>query len=127
MVKLKESSFNMFCNFYEFIDLINIQNDNFTKKICTFEPQSLITSVISLVTESCDCKSSFFPDQLPKTISGDKDRLKYILVVLLKNSLQRNNQFDDLDPIQITAQVTDSQTLDFDDFNDSTLIVRITD
>jgi signal transduction histidine kinase len=119
----------MYGNFCEFNDLINIQNDNFIQNMTDFEPKALICSVLTEVMEVCDCKPVFEAIELPKRVVGDKDRLKYILALLVKNSIKRNNQYYDLDLINISAHVSDNQEVDFDlsGFRDRTLVVNITD
>jgi hypothetical protein len=57
----------------------------------TFEPNSLICSVLTEVKEICDYEPVFESNKLPKSVVGDEDRLKYIFALLLKNSIKRNN------------------------------------
>jgi hypothetical protein len=41
----------MFGNFCEFIDLVNIQNDNFIQQMSDFSPKALVNSVVADLAE----------------------------------------------------------------------------
>jgi hypothetical protein len=41
-------------------------------------------------------------------VLGDSHRVRYILSVLLKNAIDRNNQFHELDLVKVSAEVIES-------------------
>ena len=73
-----------------------------------FEPTKLINSVLKDTKKLYDFKFQSDYEPKPMVVLGDSHRVRYILSVLLKNAIDRNNQFHELDLVKVSAEVIES-------------------
>jgi hypothetical protein len=87
--------------------------------VTKFEPTKLINSILKDTKKLYDFEVQFdykqdsaviFGDEPTKMeILGDPHRVRYILSVLLKNAIDRNNQFHGLDLVKVSAEIIKSE------------------
>ena len=64
---------------------------------------------------------------------GDSDRVRYVLSCLVKNAIERNNEFDNLDLVKVRGYISEEITVYLYSPNDQThyekrqLVIKITD
>ena len=109
---LKKSNSNLYFNYCQFNDLINIKNDTFRKNVIKFEPRTLITSIVQETQNLFTYIPTLQFDKMGKALLGDSVRLQYILSSLIRNSVQRNAKFQGQNEVSMTAFVTDDEELD---------------
>ena len=73
-----------------------------------FDPKKLITSIITDTKDLFGYEHNLRFLKMPKLLICDKFRLKYILSLLLKNAVDRNNEnFYATDMVKVTSRVSD--------------------
>lgn len=102
--KLSESSRHLLQIINGILDFSKIEAQKITLDIYDFEPARIIDSICSLVKEDASKKNlqiSVDLDQIPRSLSGDGNRVSQILLNLLTNAVK----FTDEGSISISARV----------------------
>ena len=87
---LKKTNYNLFNHFSQFMDLIDIQNDNFCQEMREFRPKQLIVSVLTETKNLFDYNPYLEFGKLSASLLGDEARIQYITIFLIKNAIKRN-------------------------------------
>jgi len=92
VLDVKRSNCDLFLNFCQFNDLINIQNDSFSQDMTTFYPNKTILEVVKEAKELFNCEVQFEGDETLRKVLGDEKRVKYILFCLVQTANIRSKQ-----------------------------------
>jgi len=92
VLDVKRSNCDLFLNFCQFNDLINIQNDSFSQDMTTFYPNKTILEVVKEAKELFNCEVQFEGNETLRKVLGDEKRVKYILFCLVQTANIRSKQ-----------------------------------